>query len=111
MSTKLETVQLFELFKPYLGCEFTTLIDGTTSLINLLISPAGQDTIKTISTYFLARGDKGKIITFDTPRGQVRLALGSAFILFLVLILLIIGSMLLVSLYPNLSEFEKTGRT
>ncbi len=88
-------VPLIQGVKPYLNTHLQTTADGVLSLINLLSSPPGQETVKAVSKLF-SLPSKNTGITVYSVNGPVTLNINYAFVLFLILILLIFsGSFLL----------------
>ncbi|WP_418791541.1 hypothetical protein [Phosphitispora sp. TUW77] len=79
--------------KPYLPLKGQNLADGVLSLIELLSSMPAQEAAKKMSRLFQLAGNRS--ITVDTSLGPITLALDSAFLLFLILILLILSGNLL----------------
>ncbi len=96
-------VPLLQGIKPYLGIKGQNFTDGMLSLINLLASQPGQQAIEAVSKMFLLPSKHGKGITVHTVSGPITLNLSSAFVLFLILILLILSGNLL-SLGPVVDD-------
>lgn len=88
-------VLLLEGLKPFMRTEKRELTDGILSVINLIGSQHGQEAAQAISKMLLLPCPPGKGVTVNTVAGPITLNLGSAFLLFLILILLILSGNLL----------------
>lgn len=88
-------VPLLQGLKPYLGSKGHVLVEGVTSVFNLLGSSPGQEAVGAMSKVFTTVTKSDKAITVNTSAGPVTLSLNLAFTLFLILILLLLSGNLL----------------
>ncbi len=79
--------------KPYLPEKAQYLADGVLSLIELVTSRPAQEAAQKMNRLFQLPGQKS--VTIDTSLGPITLSLDSAFLLFLILILLILSGNIL----------------
>lgn len=86
---------LLQGIKPYLGSSGQNLAEGVLSLINLMASHHGKHAVQSMSQVLSGSGKSGRVITIPTGSGEISFSLHSAFVLFLILILLILSGNLL----------------
>lgn len=86
---------LLEGLKPFMMQNKREMTEGILNVINLINSPDGQKTASEISKLFLLPTSPGSGIPVNTVGGPVTINLGTPFLLFLILILLILSGNLL----------------
>jgi len=90
-----DVVPLLNGLKPYLNQKGQVVTEGVLSIIQLLTSNPGQETVKTLSKVFRTAGQDDRVITVNTAAGPVAVSISIAFTLFLILILLILSGSIL----------------
>ena len=88
-----DIVPLIQGLKPFLPDNAQYYADGVLRLIDLATSESAQEAAQNLSRMFLLPDNKS--ITIQTAAGPLTLSLDSAFLLFLILILLILSGNLL----------------
>lgn len=86
-----ELVPLLQALKPYLGSKGQTVSDGVSNILKLVTSEPGREALNTLDNVLSTWGVDGKPISFNTPLGQVQFSMGSVFVLFLILVLILLA--------------------
>ncbi|PKM45971.1 MAG: hypothetical protein CVV03_06085 [Firmicutes bacterium HGW-Firmicutes-8] len=87
---KPEILTLVQALQHILGQKDRVISDSISSAFQLISSPSGIQAAKALNKVMSTWGKDGKTIALNTPNGQISFSLGSAFALFLILILLIL---------------------
>ncbi len=89
---KPELITLIQGIKPHLGDKGQAVSDGVLSVMSLISSEHGQQTLQNLDRVLSALGMDGKNVTISTASGRpVAFSLNSSFILILILILLLLS--------------------
>lgn len=87
-----DLLPLLKGLKPFLPHRGKQIADGVQSLVEMLTSGIGQSTLRTINDLAGSKSGANKSVTVNLGGVPITLNLGSAFTLFLILILLILAT-------------------